>query len=216
MMSVSDPEEPPFAQPQQSSSPRFGIGFLAAFLLHQTIYAVGSALTAILAKVFGHAEIFQISPYALAWLSAWSGGAILLWWRKKPRLIEWAAPFTIFVGIWFLFAGAAAWHPDTPEESTSAAFAFAMFLACGAAWGLAFVLGTTRTVLGDGLEQRETLKRAVGYVVPAFRTAQTPSEDMLLRMSSQPDPPHETLLRPTSETETVPEQLLRASQSEDL
>lgn len=174
---------------------RIGVGMLSAFLLHQTIVAIGAAVAPIVVSAMGdkeYAQYFHNSPVSIVWLLAWVSGVVCVWWWKKPSVKEWTLPFAPMTCFWFL---ACCVRADTREEQVGADLGKGMLLACV----MITMLGITTLILGDKWWHRSSLERLVASIVPGFAYRHAPP-DILERLASPVEPSPEILWQPTPST----------------
>jgi len=170
---------------------RVGVGLLSAFLLHQAIIAVGSAVAPIVISARGdkeYAQYFQNPPVSIVWLLAWVSGVVCFWWWKKPALKEWTLPFAPATCFWFL---ASMIRADTQEEVAGKELGKGMLLVCA----MIMMLGITTLILGDKWWHRSSLERLVASIVPGFAYRHAPP-DILERPASPVESSPEILWQP--------------------
>jgi len=171
----ADKVRPPAPLPRA----RIRVGLLSAFLLHQTIVALGSAVAPIVISALGdkeYAQYFHNSPVSIVWLLAWVSGVICVGWWKKPSVKEWTLPFAPMTCFWFL---ACCVRADTREEQVGADLGKGMLLACA----MIMMLGITTLILGDKWWHRSSFERLVASIIPGFAYRHAPS-DILERPAS--------------------------------
>jgi hypothetical protein len=74
------------------------VGCAAAFLLHATVWYAMRMAAGIYERLYDRPHVFSTNP---TWTVLWGVPTLALWWRYKPSLIAWGAPFTLCVAFWW-------------------------------------------------------------------------------------------------------------------
>jgi hypothetical protein len=203
--SVLQPSEPGKTKP---TGYRVWIGILAAILIHQTICAAVQPITEERLRASGDPTADALSSSDVQWFLFWFCATALLWYRKRPRAIEWALPFSFFFGMYVLAKAAGYWENTRPFEEHFARFSECMYYVTGVVWVTGMVLSWVRSLLGEGKQQAATIRKTIGWERPA----EADEARALVRGSSRPIAGADALLRPAVETaDTSAEELLRPS-----